>query len=467
MTRRAVSAALLLLLLPVPGLALTIQREVKVGQKTCDIVTWTDSDGKERSVALVRADGDGKFSGGYVEQYTFFHGDAKKTARSDNTMPNVSGMGCAVNHHKGASTSKADSANAKTEFVFAGPSHCLWRFRSDYSGQGKTVGLVIDWFIADGRKDILWSVSYDCSKLKDKEINWDARGPYFQFDWDGDGQFFGAKISGIRWGDRYHFKTVKYDGDKSSWDYTRPNVIPYMLLYKDQSQGDAECGVVATVPWEEKDAGGYWWSIKNWGKTGQGMMENWNCPFQLNAYEKYGGEKMAWGTPFGFVGSAQYQTLDLKTTRKGHPFQGYSVHIVLNRHSDGLTDALIASLEAVQKCKLTATTGTVALSGPNYAGHAEKGNYKTPGWDPVYGQWTVACTNNAIQCNLNIAGGTLLNPTFCFTDYRADKPPAKLLLGGQPLQPGKDCFLSLDPAGKRLFLTLNRKLTGPENGLQF
>src|SRR5262249_43315023 len=158
----------------------------------------------------------------------------------------------------------------------------------------------------------------------------------------GDGKFFGAKISGIRFGDRYHFKTVNYDGEKSSWDYTRPNVIPYMLLYKDAALGDAECGVVATVPWEEKDAGGYWWAAKNGGKAGQGMMENWNCPFQLNAYEKYGGEKMAWGTPFGFVGSSVYQTLDLKTMRKGYPYQGYSVHIILNRHSDAVTDSIIA-----------------------------------------------------------------------------------------------------------------------------
>lgn len=245
--------------------------------------------GRYECEAMVRTancpsnDGDGKYSGGYVEQFTFYHGTEKKTARSDDTMPAVSGLGCAVNHHKEFSSSKAHSSNARTEFVFVGASHCLWRFRSDFAGQGKTVGLVIDWFISEGRKDILWSVSYDCRKLKDKEINWDARGPYFQFDWDGDGKFFGAAISGIRFGDRYHFKTVNYDGEKSSWDYSQPNLIPYMMLYKDAGLGDAECGVVATVPGEEKDAGGYWWAAKNGGKAGQGMMENWNCPFQLNS----------------------------------------------------------------------------------------------------------------------------------------------------------------------------------------
>ena len=77
MIRNFVSLALILVL-PAPGFSLTIQKEVKVGLKTCDIVTWTDSDGKDRSVALVRADGDGKYSGGYVEQYTFYHGADKK-----------------------------------------------------------------------------------------------------------------------------------------------------------------------------------------------------------------------------------------------------------------------------------------------------------------------------------------------------------------------------------------------------
>jgi hypothetical protein len=442
--------------------ALKVEQSIQIGKKTCDRVTWTDAGGKERSVALVRADGDGKFSGGYVEQYTYYAGDVKRTCKSDETMGNVSGMGCAVDHHKSASTSKANSTNAKTEFVFAGASHCLWRFRSDYSGMGKTIGLVIDWFIADGRSDILWSVSYDCSKLADKEISWDARGPYFQFDWDGDGKFFGTTISGIRWGDRYKFKTVNYDKAKSSWDYTEPNVIPYMMLYKDASLGDAECGVVATRPWEQKDAGGYWWSVKNWGKSGQGMMENWNCPFQLNAYEGYGGEKMAWGTPFGFVGSAKYQALDMKSNRSGWPYQGYSVEIVLGQHSQGLTDAAIASLEAVQKTHFTAARGTVANSGPGYAGLGEKRDYATAGWDAVYGVWTAGCAGEEAVCNLDVSAGAMENPTFCFTDYPIARVPA-VTLNGAAMEVGKDCFVSVDSAGKRVFVTLKRKVEGARN----
>jgi hypothetical protein len=51
--------------------AMTYTQE-KVNNKTCDVVTWTDTNGKARSVALVRADGDvNKHNGGYIERYSF------------------------------------------------------------------------------------------------------------------------------------------------------------------------------------------------------------------------------------------------------------------------------------------------------------------------------------------------------------------------------------------------------------
>jgi hypothetical protein len=453
------AAAIALTVATCSAFALTVERQVKVNGKTCDVVTWTDAGGKERSAALVRATGDGKYSGGYVERFTYLAGDAQRVCKSDETMSNVSGMGVAVNHHKSASTSKANSANASTDFLFAGASHALWRFKSDYSGVGKTIGLVIDYTFADGRSDFGWAVSYDCSKLADKEVNWDARGPYFQFDWDGDGKFFGAPISGIRWGDRYHFRTVKYDKGKSEWDYSKPNTIPYMMLYKEGANGDAECGVVATVPWDQKDAGGYWWASKNWGKTGTGMMENWNCPFQLNAYEGYGGEKMAWGTPFGFVGAAKYQAVDMKSQRSGYPYQGYAVRIVLGRHSDGGVDAAIADLEAAQKTKVTASTGKVVTRGAAFAGLDAQADWATPGWDPVAGVWTVACEQGRARVSIDVGQGSLANPTFCFTEYSGKTAPT-IKLGAAALADPKDVHVSVDSAAKRLYVTLNRRIEG-------
>ena len=223
----------------------------------------------------------------------------------------------------------AATSQASTKFLFEGSSHCIWHFQGNMSGPAKagnaSVPIVIDYAIADGRNDVLWTVSYDCSKLADGDVSWDSRGPYVQFDWDGDGKFFGTKVSGIRWGDKYHFKTVKMDGKNSSWDYTQPCTIPYMMLYKSDNLGNAELAMVQTQTWKQKPAGGYWWSSKNWGKTGKPMMENWNCTYQLNAYEGWESEKMAWGDPFGFVGVSKYDCLDFTTKGNGYPHQGYSV----------------------------------------------------------------------------------------------------------------------------------------------
>lgn len=449
--------------------ALTIEKDVTVNKKTCDVVTWTDAAGKQRSVALVHADGDGKFKGGYIEQYKYFLGDKQVTAKSDESMSGVSGLGCAVDHHgAGASASKACS-NATTAFLVEGASHCIWRFKGDMSGPNKDKGtskvpVVIDYAIADGRNDVLWSVSYDCSKLADGEVSWDARGPYVQFDWDGDGKFFGTKVSGIRWGDKFHFKTVVMNGPKSSWDYTQPCTIPYMMLYKSDNLGDAELAMVQTQTWKQKPAGGYWFSAKDgWGKTGPEMMKNFNCTYQLNAYENWESEKMAWGNNYGFVGVSKYDCLDFQTKGKGWPLQGYAVFICAGRHSDAPGDKMIAAMESVQKTTLTATKGTVAEKVTGFAGLEEQATAKPAGWNGVWGQWEVACDGGAAEVNVDTGEGSLPAATICFTGWTGAK--ATVTLNGAELAQGKDCFVSVDAAGKRLFVTLAKPLQGAKNAV--
>jgi MYXO-CTERM domain-containing protein len=444
--------------------AISIQKNVSVDGKMCDVVTWTDANGRPRTVSLVRAGGDvGGYSGGYVQRYSYYVDGAQKTGRADETQPGVSGLGCAVNHHSGASTSKANSTGATTAFVFEGANHCLWRFRSTYSGDGHTVGLTLDWLISNGRNDLLWAVSYDATGQS--SFDWDARGPYFQFDWDGDGQFYNGAISGIRWGDRYRFRTTSYNGVNSSWDYTQLSPAPYMMLYKDAGLGNVEAGVVQTQTWAQQDAGGYWWAGSHWGQTGTGMMENWNCPFQLNAYEGYAGEKMAWGTPFGFVGNPAYQRVDFATVSAGAPHQGYSTWIILNKHSDGLTDAMINGVGAVQQTTITATTGSVVLSGPRHANLSGNANYQPAGWNHVYGAWAIDAASNAAAFNVGVASGSLVRPMFQIRGYTAATPPATLSLGGTALTAGTDYSASVDAAGQTLWITLHRNLSGATNAI--
>ncbi|HZE99030.1 MAG TPA: hypothetical protein VE981_18640 [Planctomycetota bacterium] len=463
---------------------LTIQKDVvvatQVGDKHCDQVTWTDANGKPRSVWLVRARGDhAPYVGGYIEKYTYYVDNTLKTGAAVNDgLEAYSGLGCAVNHHdNGASSSKTNSTGATTGFILEGANHAVWRFHSTYSGKGGTVGLTIDWTISNGRSDVLWSVSFDSTGQSG--ISWDSRGPYFQFDWDNTGTFYRDPISGIKWGDKYRFRTTTYSGLTSDWDYQTPNVIPYMSTYKAGAVGDLEAGVVQTQPWTQQDAGGYWWADTAWGKTSanmplsspampvKGMPVNWDCPFQLNAYEDYAGEKLAWGTNSGFVGSASYQRIGYTTPpTPGAPHQGYSTYILLNKYSQGLTDATIASMEAVQQTTLTASTGTVLTSGPRHLNLAGNATYQPAGWDHVYGAWSLtAGAGNATSFNVAVASGSLLRPLFVIGNYMAATPPATVTLGPTALTSGTDYSASVNATDHKLWLTLNRTLTGPTNAV--
>lgn len=448
--------------------AMTYTQE-KVNNKTCEVIAWTDANGKARSIALVRADGDVHgFKGGYIERYTYFVGETQRTGVAWNQgQEGVSGLGCAINHHDNTAASSKKINNATSEFLFKGDNHCLWRFKGDSPAKGKTIGITLDYFVCEGRNEVLWASSYDSSALKDGEAIWDSRGPYVQFDWDGDGHFYDGKISGIRWGDCFKFKTVNYvfgHPEQATWDYSQPNEIPYMLLWKDAALGDVELGMVQTQPWEIQDAGGYWWS-ENWTKTGTGMPQDWKCPFQLNAYEKYSSEKMAWGANYGYVGSSKYDVLGNKRKASGYPHQGYAVWMVLGRASDGGTDKAIASMEAVRKTKLTASVGTVIEKGAHHAGLSGDFEYKPAGWNHVHGTWALSAVDNAVTMNVAVAGGTLARPVFEVENYAAKSAPA-VKLNGTPLTAGKDFATSVLEKEKKVYVTLLKDVSGEKNELE-
>jgi len=478
--RRLVSAGTVLLAGFLSSLhALTIQENVphsfEGNNYRCDVVAWTDANGRARSAWLIRSDGDvSGWHGGTVIRYTYFIDNTQRVAEPNNAMyyPSLAGFGASVSHHSNASWNREHATNATSGFVFKGQSHAVWRIKGDIQGDGKSVGNVVDYFFSDGRTEIGWATSYDTSRYGGTEVNWDARGPYFQTDWDGDGQFAGGAISGIRWGDRFKFRTVNYNGAASTWDYSQPNTIPYMMLWKAAGTGglggNVECGVVQTQTWTQQDAGGYWWAGGAGGTTGSGMPENWNLPFQLNAYEGFAGEKMAWGTNYGYVGQAQYDTLAFAPPRrKGHPFQGYAVQIVINKFSEGLTDAVIRSMEAAQATALTATTGRVITSGPHFAGiAAETYTYQPAGWDHIYGVWVVEAAGNAAAINWNVGQGTMTRPVIVVSNYTAAAPPSLVTFNGAPLA-AADYSASVDTVARRLWITLNRNLSGAQNAVAF
>jgi hypothetical protein len=365
------------------------------------------------------------------------------------------------------STAPEDVKKIDCSVPLQGPHHVLYRAVIHLATNKGTVLCTVEYVFRTGRNDFLYAITFDAKDTNGLVA--DTRTPYVDFDWEGSGTT-GGDLSGFGWGSvNKQFRTL---GDrltpKSPWDWSKDCVIPHVIEWKNKDAGDAEIGLVQTQTFDQHDAGAGWWD-KAIGKTGTGMPENWNLPYQLNAYQNYSSKRMTWMMPFGAVGNEAYEVFGPYPRRKasGKPYQSYSLLCVLDRHSDGGVDAAVAEMVAVQTTsKLTATVGNVLERGPAGAGRTDEATYSPAGWDHVYAIWTVACAANAAACNLAVGEGAVLpNPTFCFTGYTAQETPKIVTLNGKTLAAGSDYFASVDAAGKRLLVTFNARFAGGENAV--
>ena len=453
------------------GGPIKVDEKTTIGKNPCAKIAWTDAAGKVRTAGILVEGGKDKNLGGYIVDYTYFAGDTLRTLKGG------TGFGYIVMH--GAhprgwanSTIPEDSKKVVYSLPIHGANHVVYRAVVDVATVKGTVPVTVDYFFRTGRSDFVYAITFDSKDThptkpddpKDKGLVADTRTPYVDWDWEGNGNI-GGDLSGCGWASaNKQFRTTDDKlSAKSSWDWTKDCVIPHIIEWKSKDMGDAEIGLVQTQTYAQHDAGSGWW-LKAVGTKGKGLCENWNFTYQLNAYQGYSSKRVTWMMPYGAVGSEAYDVFDYKRKASGKPWQCYALLCVLDRYSDGGVDASVAEMETVQtQCKLTATTGAVALKGPAGAGRTDEAAYAPAGWDQVYAMWTVACAGNAAACNLEIAEGTLAGQTFSFTGYTAAAAPKSVSLNGKTLAEGKDYFASLDAAGKRVLITIAEKLTGPKN----
>jgi hypothetical protein len=444
----------------------TLEKKADVGGTVCDKLVWTDAAGAKRTITIVADRDREKFAGGYIP-YLSYTADGKlrecKAAAGE-----LGGFGQLVMHGahaRGWATSKQDAASIKCVPILEGPHHAIYRAAMEVQTSKGVVPCTVDYMVRSGRNDFLWAVTFDTHAVSG--LMADTRSPYSEFDWEGNGGTGGA-ISGFGWASaNKQFRTL---GDTLNagvaWDWTKDCVIPHVIEWKSKDAGDAEIGMVQTQTYAQHDAGAGWWRQE--GKKGSGLPENWNLTYQLNAYQGYASKRATWMMPYGAVGAPQYDVFDYSRKASGKPFQSYALLCVFDKHSDGGVDGAVDEMVTVQtKCKLTATLGAVAQSGPAGAGRDDEAPYAPAGWDHVYAAWTVATAANAAECNLAVADGALANPTFCFTGYTSPEAPKDLALNGAALKAGQDYFASTDTDGKRLWVTFNRKFTGDNSAIAF
>ncbi|MBL8953194.1 MAG: hypothetical protein JNK82_20620, partial [Myxococcaceae bacterium] len=347
--------------------ALELSAAANVGGYTSDRYTWADADCEPRSAALVRNDAadPGGGRGGFMRELTWRRGPGDDVTARGTGASGWQGWGYIVNHYAAtADVSRFHTGTYRT--VLAGPHHAIHEFKVRMQ-PGGPVDATVHWFFASGRTHPVYFIRYDATPAGMNVVNADSRAPYGDLAFEGTA----GAIGGVAWGDKYKFTSTGNGplGIASAWDYTQPNVVPYVRMW---SQGsDAEMGAVQTETWESKPAGGDYGggmlAAHCWGKTsanrgamcvsgaGWTMPTDWLWPFQLNQYELMfanGSHRLAWGTTYGGVGKPSYQAFG--KTLSGYPTLAYSVFMTVGKKTTQTTLEQVTAVERMLAAQVTA-----------------------------------------------------------------------------------------------------------------
>ncbi|MBL8950203.1 MAG: hypothetical protein JNK82_05465, partial [Myxococcaceae bacterium] len=413
--------------------------------------TWADADCEPRSAALVRNDAadPGGGRGGFMRELTWRRGPGDDVTARGTGASGWQGWGYIVNHYAAtADVSRFHTGTYRT--VLAGPHHAIHEFKVRMQ-PGGPVDATVHWFFASGRTHPVYFIRYDATPAGMNVVNADSRAPYGDLAFEGTA----GPIGGIAWGDKYKFTSMGNGplGIMSAWDYTQPNVVPYVRMW---SQGsDAEMGAVQTETWESKPAGGDYGggmlAAHCWGKTsanrgamcvsgsGWTMPTDWLWPFQLNQYELMfanGSHRLAWGTTYGGVGKPSYQAFG--KTLSGYPTLAYSVFMTVGKKTTQTTLEQVTAVERMLAAQVTASVG-----GPVT-------------YEPSYAVWAVPMAGGKATVTLNPAGGEVKTPVFRFTGF-SGAAPAQVTLDGAAVS---SFFATVDAATQTLWLTLHGTVTG-------
>jgi hypothetical protein len=442
--------------------SLQLVRDAEVDGFRSSRYVWRDSACRPRSAALVNNDVQDPTGlwGGYMRRYTY---EVEGTTRiCDGASEQHPGWGYTVNHYDGTSLSSR-IAPGTFRAALTGRHHALHEYRWDLNfGSNRVVKATVHWFFATGKDHPVWAVTFDSSGTAANALNADSRAPYGDLLYDGNAN---ADIAGVAWGDKYRFESLTTPFSlNSAWTYNVPNVVPYVLSWT--ANPDAEMGSVQTQTWTQHDAG-YGTLFNSWNTTSGGPMpQDWNWTYQINQYEQPytpRSHRLAWGLNYGAVGYTSYQGYGNAQTRSGHPYQSYSIFMVLGRHSTRSVISQAEQVEALQAAKLTASVGTVLTQGPAGVGRTDTQIYSPAGYNPLYATWEVQAAGNQAQLAFTSGTRPVESPVFVLRGYTASTPPASVRLDGVTLRPDLDYYASVDDAGNTLWLTLARSVSGTVN----
>ncbi|WP_228557115.1 hypothetical protein [Myxococcus sp. AB025B] len=445
-----------------PCAPVSLTRDVDLEGFHTDRYTWRDGDCAPRSAFLVRNDAQDPagWHGGYLRRYVYeAHGAARTCDGATNEVPGWGMVTCHV--RAGADWGNwTEKVTGTGRTLFEGRHHALHEFRWSLPLEGHIVDVTVHYLFATGRDHPLYAITHDASRVAPDALEADVRSPYGDLLFDGNAN---AEIAGLGWGDRYRFHTLASPVTMASgWDYREPNVVPFTRMWT--TTPDAEMGVVQTQTWQQKPAGGYW-LYSSWGQRNERgpLPDDWNWTFQLNQYQLPSttrSHRMAWGSNYGALGWRQYARYGDDGMLSGHPYQSYSVFMVLGTHTEDSVLRSVSEVESWQRVRLTATRGTVVTQGPGGVGRTDSVPFDVPGYNPVYATWEARAADNRAELRFDTGTQPLEHPVLVLRGYTATTPPSRVLLDERVLTADADYFASVDDAGDALWLTLHRTLTG-------
>jgi hypothetical protein len=400
--------------------------------------------------------------------------------------------------------------------VLEGGHHAFHRVELMYNrdleggGFGIQIPVVIEWFVATGRDHPVWSVTWKTGEaLNPNNVNlddyrMDVRGPYGSLNFDGGTRNTGDAIGQVAWGDfGLAFKTVDAQLTLNSpWTYNTPNSVCF--TYACTANVNAEMGIVQTREGDRQM--GYPDRVVNRERgntSADAFLNRGDCagmgddrvyalpcvngwPYQLMNYdwangsgkpanEATGTKLLAWGTPYGWLGSSGFDLFDYSGSADGRGDRAYATFIVLGPkarfnaqsgqydQNGDVADTLIA-VQALSRASLVNfTAGSLVMQAPRGPG-ASQMKTLINGYDDTYAAYVVRADQNRVGFTFAapFGGPSVTDPVFVVQNYTGRALP-KILVGGAEVSVNdgtadSGAFVSLNDAADELWVTVNTPL---------
>lgn len=476
------------------------------------LLTWHDSRGHERTLTL----------GAYLYQYDFSFSDGinEVTRSANDDAWGHEGFGYVVSHNTQNGNSPIGKVNPATKIettIFAGGHHALYRVEMLYDrdkeggGNGIKIPVVIEWMVATGRDHPVWAVNWKTGEaINPNNIDFnvyrmDTRGPYGSLNFDGAAaRGEGDAVGTVAWGD-FALRFTTLDNMlslQSPWSYNTSNRVPF--TYASTANTNAEMGIVRTLADDKQMGVGDRVVGRERGSTSAAVYPNrGDCngygdarvysvpciqgwPYQLMNFDWDPGtgkpiteatstKLLAWGTPYGFLGASSFDLFDFSGTADGRGDRAYATLIVLgpkgrfNPQSlafDQAGDVALAlqQIESLADATITdITLGAIVAEAPR-GPQSSQTRPIANGYNDIYATHHIRAADGGVAFQFTPGAAAVTAPIFVIENYTARRLP-KITLDGADLSINGDtssgAFVSLDEAGKRLWVTINRSVAAP------